>query len=110
MTLGVRVPPRLPDFLFRIIMKLLTKVLREAGKSILFVLLGCAVFITVGFGLFLSAGIFKFIGRLANDYLLHLKMFDGSGEFVLGLISCLMVLCFYVFGKLVYIEYLEKKD
>ncbi len=108
MTLGVRVPPRLPDFLLRIVMKALTEVLRDAGKRILFVLLGSTAIAAVLFALLLAGGLFQVVGKFINSHIFHLRYLDDGGEFLFGILTMLLVLCAYHIGKLIYTERFKK--
>ena len=89
-------------------MKNFTEVLREAGKRILFVLIGSTAIGALLFALVLAGGLFTAIGKYVNEHIFHFKYLDNGGEFIFGILTLLMVQCAYFAGKVIYTERLKK--
>jgi hypothetical protein len=89
-------------------MKDFTEVLREAGKRILFVLLGSTAIGAFLLALVLAGGLLAAIGKFVNAHVFHFKYLDGGDEFLFGILTLMLTLCVYHVGKLIYKEGLKK--
>jgi hypothetical protein len=83
-------------------------ILKDAGKRILFVLLGSTAVAAFIFLLFLAGELLMAIGKFVNARIFHFKYFDEGGEFIFGALTLLMLVCTYHVGKLIYTEGFKK--